>query len=617
MSDAGGQFVAGTLARHAGQAASPESSDDVRHAKPLHHAQSLAIAGPFALEQGQSLDSVEVVYETYGTLNATRTNAVLICHALSGDSHVARHDETDDPGWWDLCVGPGKPIDTNRYFVICSNVLGGCRGTTGPKSTCPRTGKPYGGDFPTITVGDMVNLQLRLVDQLGIDKLLAVAGASMGGHQVLDLATRFPDRVAGAAAIATSPRLTHQALAFDVVGRNAILRDPHYAHGQYYDHAQDPRVGLAVARMLAHITYLSPEAMDRKFNRPSPKRDLATEFETRFAVGSYLAYQGHRFVERFDANSYLVLSLAMDLFNLAPDTAGLQKVLGRSQCRWLMLSFSSDWLFPPRQSQEMVDALLAAGRPVTYCQIESRCGHDAFLLPDDFDRYGEILRAFLAGLLEPASAGTNYGTGQPHQPTSIFHGRRFDYDLIEKHIPTGASVLDLGCGGGVLLSRLRWRGHRLLVGIEIDELAILDCCRKGLDVIRADLNLGLASIPNDAFDCVVLSQTLQTVRHVETLVKEMLRVGRSAIVSFPNLAYAPLRRRLYVEGLAPREPGLEPYQWFNTPDIRFLSILDFEQFCQDRNIRVRQRVFLQSATGLSVTDDPNLNADTAIFVMER
>ena len=283
-----------------------DSSDSVRSAVPLKYAQYVTFQEPLALEEGGSLPGVRVAYETYGTLSPAADNAVLICHALSGDSHVARHDADDTPGWWDLVVGPGKSIDTDRYFVICPNLLGGCRGTTGPNSVNPETGKPYGADFPIITVRDMVKVQKLLVEHLGIRRLRAVVGGSLGGQLALTWATQLPELVAGTIALATSPRLTSQAMAFDVVGRNAILRDPAYQDGQYYGSGPGPHVGLSIARMLGHITYLSREAMIEKFDahRLQP-RQVQTQFETRFSVGSYLAYQGDKFVERFDANSYL------------------------------------------------------------------------------------------------------------------------------------------------------------------------------------------------------------------------------------------------------------------------------------------------------------------------
>jgi homoserine O-acetyltransferase/O-succinyltransferase len=605
-----------------------ESSDAIRSGKLLQHVQTVRFAGPITLEKGDSLPHVTVAYETYGTLSPNRDNAILICHALSGDSHVARHDPKDDPGWWDLLVGPGKPIDTDRFFVICPNVLGGCRGTSGPSDLNPKTGKPFGGDFPLITVADMVDVQRRLVDHLGIAKLLAVVGGSMGGHMVLTWAIRYPSRVAGAVALATSPRLTTQALAFDVVGRNAISRDPHFHDGEYYDQPAGPDVGLAVARMLAHITYLSPASMDAKFepNRHQP-RDIQTQFENKFSVGSYLAYQGHRFVERFDANSYITLSMAMDLFDIGGTPAALRASLAQSACRWLVVSFSTDWLFPPFQSRQIADALLAENKPVTAATIESSCGHDAFLLEADIDRYGELIRAFLLNLLPGAAAlrpdpSLDTRIHGAAGANNIFHGQRLDYDQIEQLIPPGASVLDLGCGSARLLSRLAKRGPARLLGIELDEHAVVACARRGIDVLRADLNEGLANFADAQFDVVVLSQTLQSVRDVKRVLADMLRVGKTCIVSFPNFAYAPLRRELYEQGRAPRGAGastLLGHAWFESPNIRFLSITDFDEYCATHRITVQKLIALDTARGTPIprTADPNLNADLAIFVISR
>ncbi|MGA2035245.1 MAG: homoserine O-acetyltransferase, partial [Thermoguttaceae bacterium] len=567
-------------------------------------------------------------FETYGQLSARRDNAVLVCHALSGDSHVARHDAGDAPGWWDQVVGPGLAIDTDKYFVVCPNILGSCRGTTGPNSIDPVTGRPYGAEFPVITVGDMVQVQERLLDHLGIGRLRAVVGGSLGGHMALVWATRFPERVAGTIALATSPRLTSQALAFDVVGRNAILRDPCYQDGQYYGTSTGPAVGLSLARMLGHITYLSREAMMQKFDaaRRQP-RQIQTQFENRFSVGSYLAYQGDKFVERFDANSYLTLTMAIDLFDLGDTRERLAAALGASQCRWLLLSFSSDWLFPAFQSQEMVDALVAWGKPVSYCNVRSNCGHDAFLLAENLPTYGEMIRAFLAHLDTHLDNGTSLlPEDEPSEtddelrcqdPASIFHRRRLDYASLLELIPPGASVLDLGCGTGGLLAQLRHRGHRRIMGIELDESAILACIRRGLDVVQADLNAGLSALVDKQFDFVVLSQTLQAVLDVERVVADMLRVGRQAIVSFPNFGYWKLRRQLAEEGRAPRSGPLLGYQWYDSPNVRFLSIADFEEFCHDRGITIHKRVALDTEAGREVLDDPNLRADTAIVVMSK
>jgi homoserine O-acetyltransferase len=648
-----------------------QSSDSIRGARPLRYVKTCALDTPLHLERGGGLLSVTVAYETYGTLNAARDNAVLICHALSGDSHVAKHDETDDPGWWDLVVGPGKSIDTERYFVICPNILGGCRGTTGPLSVNPDTGKPYGADFPVITVGDIVEVQKRLIDHLGIQTLLAVVGGSLGGHMALTWAIKHPQCVLGVAAIATSPRLTSQALAFDVVGRNAILSDPNYNSGQYYSREEKPDDGLAIARMLGHITYLSREAMTRKFDlhRLEP-RAIKTDFETRFAVGSYLAYQGNKFVERFDANSYVALTTAMDLFDLGGTQKELMASLAPATCRWLVLSFSSDWLFPPFQSQQIADALISLDKPVSHCNITSGCGHDAFLLPDDLPVYGEMIRSLLASLgtecltPSPGTPGEGRGEGSgkdeggtmkdkaldpapsfhlhpssfpscPHpnplpeyrargreehlgqDDLSIFHEQRLDYDTIVELIPKGASVLDLGCGSGELLARLKRSGHKRIMGVELDQHEIVASLRHGLDVVQGNLNAGLPAFADGQFDVVLLSQTLQTVMQVERVLKDMLRVGRMGIVSFPNLAYRKLREMLGHEGRAPRAGNFLGFNWYNSPNVRFLSIADFQDFCTAHGIQIRKQIALNTEEHREVTDDPNLNADVAVVLISR
>ncbi|MEN6451954.1 MAG: homoserine O-acetyltransferase [Thermoguttaceae bacterium] len=601
--------------------------------RPLRHAKQAKLGGPLNLELGRTLPEVNVVYETYGRLNADRDNAVFVCHAISGDSHVARHDEEDDPGWWDVLVGPGKALDTDRYFVICPNVLGGCRGTTGPHSVNPETGRPYGTDFPVITVGDMVEVQRQLIDHLGIERLRAVVGGSLGGHMALTWATRFPERLAGAIALATSPRLTSQALAFDVVGRNAILQDPAYSAGRYYENDDRPAVGLAIARMLGHITYLSREAMMQKFDADRRNaREIHTQFETKFSIGSYLAYQGDRFVERFDANSYLTLTMAIDLFDLGDTREKLAAALARSTCRWLLISYTSDWLFPPFQSQEIVDALIADNKAVSYCNVQSDCGHDAFLLPNQLGTYGELAKAFLENLdarddkratdasdpspLSPLPSSLS-PLPSPLAPTSIFHQQRLDYETIVNLIPPGASVLDLGCGTGGLLARLRDRGHRRLMGIEWDEQAIVACVRQGLDVVQADLNQGLSGFTDGQFDFVVLSQTLQTVLDVSRVLGEMLRVGRRGIVTFPNVAYHQRRAELANEGRAPRVHAEQGFQWHDTPYVRSLSITDFQSFCREQGITIHDHIALDTVADQVIDENPNLNADVAVVVISR
>ncbi len=592
-----------------------ESSDSVRTATPLRHVQTVTFDKPLQLEKDGSLPRVTVAYETYGKLNEARDNAVLICHALSGDSHVAGHDSEDDPGWWDIMVGPGKPIDTDTCFVICPNVLGGCRGTTGPGSSNPKTGKPYGRDFPTITVNDIVDVQRLLVDHLGISSLMAAVGGSLGGQQALTWATRYPNRVRGVVALATSARLTSQALAFDVVGRNAILRDPSYHGGQYYDKPHGPRVGLALARMIGHITYLSPKAMEDKFDADRLRpRDVAVEFEKRFSVGSYLGYQGSRFVERFDANSYVTLTLAMDLFDLGATQQELARAFSKATCRFLIISFSSDWLFPPEQSRELVTACIQSKAPVSYAEIKSDCGHDAFLLDKEVALYGGMTRAFLRNVASGDSGPVE--AKDSHGPTSIFSQHRVDYDRIVELIPEGASVLDLGCGSGGLLARIRSKNPARLAGVELDPAQLLTCISRNFNVVQADLNKPLA-FGEGEFDCVVLSQTLQAVNEIQTLISEMLRIGKTGIVSIPNFAYRPLREMLANQGRAPKSHGVLRYEWYNTPNVRFFTIADFEDYCKDHQITIRTRIYLNTESGTEVhqQNDPNLNADLAIFVV--
>lgn len=594
-----------------------QSSDE--NLSETHSAKTCQVdlGGPVSLSRGGELAHVHVAYETYGSLNKQQDNAILICHALTGDAHVAQHDHTDSTGWWNEVVGPGKSIDTDRYFVICPNILGGCSGTTGPSSINPDTGQPYGANFPIITIEDMVDVQKRLLDHLKITKLLAVIGGSLGGHQALSWATRYPHFMQGCAALATSPRLTSQALAFDVVGRNAITHDPHYHRGQYYDQPTRPTDGLALARMLGHITYLSREAMRQKFDvdRLTP-RDITTDFEKMFSVGTYLAHQGHKFVDRFDANSYLTITKAMDLFDLGDTQEKLSKVMGQSICRWLFVSFSSDWLFPPFQSRQLVDALIAHAQRVSYCNIQSTCGHDGFLLAEDLDQYGPLLQGFLSNLdgqrKTPVTAVVC-----PDNPKSIFHDHRLDHNQIIDLIPPGSSVLDVGCGQGDLLMRLHQRGEHRLLGAEVDGAAVSQAVQRGLDVVQVEAESPLASFGDGQFDVVVLSQTLQSIADTEGIVRAIIRVGRQAIVSFPNLAYHRLRRMLAEEGRSPKSAGSYPHEWYNTPNRRFPTILDVEAFCQAKGVRIHQQIYFDTQTHQKITQNPNLNADTAIFVISQ
>ncbi len=372
----------------------PREADFPRDSLVAH----FGVDRPLKLDAGVELTPFQIAYKTYGTLNADRSNAVLVCHALTGDQHVANvHPVTKKAGWWETMVGSGKPIDTERYFVICPNVIGACMGTTGPSSTNPNTGKPWGLDFPVITIRDMVRAQALLLDHLGIEQLFSVAGGSMGGMQVLQWATSYPERVFSALPIACATRHSAQNIAFHEVGRQAIMADPDWRGGRYHLEGTNPHRGLAVARMGAHITYLSDAALHRKFGRKFQDRDTPTfSFDADFEVESYLRYQGSSFVERFDANSYLYLTRAMDYFDLAADSGGvLANSFKGTPTRFCVISFTSDWLFPTSDSRAIVHALNASSARVSFAEIVTDKGHDAFLL--DEPELFAIVRGFLDG----------------------------------------------------------------------------------------------------------------------------------------------------------------------------------------------------------------------------
>lgn len=361
---------------------------------------------PLKLDSGVELSPFQIAYKTYGRLNADHSNAVLICHALTGDQHVASvHPVTKKNGWWETMVGPGKPIDTERYFVICSNVVSGCMGSSGPSSINQKTGKPYGLDFPVITIRDMVRAQAMLIDHLGIEMLFAVAGGSMGGMQVLQWAQSFPERVFCVLPLACATRHSAQNIAFHEVGRQAVMADPEWRGGRYLTEGTNPRRGLAVARMGAHITYMSDAALHRKFGRKFQDRNNPTfSFDADFEVESYLRYQGSSFVERFDANSYLYLTRAMDYFDLAAEHGGvLANAFRNTQTRFCVVSFTSDWLFPTSESREIVHALNATSARVSFAEIVTDKGHDAFLL--DEPELFAIVRGFLDGAAKARGLG--------------------------------------------------------------------------------------------------------------------------------------------------------------------------------------------------------------------
>ena len=356
---------------------------------------------PLTLQCRETLPGFELVYETYGELNAARSNAVLVCHALSGDHHAAGYHAPEDrkPGWWDACIGPGKPIDTRKFFVVSSNNLGGCNGTTGPTSIDPQTGEPWGERFPAVTVKDWVRTQALLADTLGIERFAAVIGGSLGGMQALQWAIDFPERIGHAVAIAAAPKLSAQNIAFNEIARQAILSDPDFLDGRYFEAETKPRKGLMLARMVGHVTYLSDDGMGVKFGRELKSGDIRSAQDVQFQVESYLHYQGTSFSERFDANTYLLMTRALDYFDPALEYGGdLVAALRRAKARFLVLSFSSDWRFSPERSNEIVDALVEARKDVASAVIEAPHGHDSFLLPNE--RYFDVLGGYMDAVAE-------------------------------------------------------------------------------------------------------------------------------------------------------------------------------------------------------------------------
>ncbi len=575
---------------------------------------------PLELVSGKRLGPIDVAYETYGKLNARQDNAILVCHALSGNAHVAGLNTPADkkPGWWDDMVGPGKGIDTDKYFVICSNFLGGCSGTTGPSSVNPATGKPYGLDFPIITIADMVNVQKRLLDKLGVKHLLAAIGGSIGGMQVLQWAISYPDMLDAAIPIATTSHLNAQSIAFDAVGRNAIVADANFANGQYH-HAKVPAQGLAIARMIGHITYLSEAGMRRKFGRElRGANEYSYDFDSEFSVETYLDHQGQSFVDRFDANSYLYITKASDYFDLPRAYGSLQKAFAPVKARVLIVSFSSDWLFTPEQAEAMVEALLADGKDVSFCNIASSYGHDAFLLE------AQTLGAFVANFLEATArraAQTDCVVDAHHETRRLTrfeqaHRTRVDYELIESFIEPGSTVLDVGCGDGELLARLTADKGITGRGIELNQDLVLSCVGRGLAIVQRDIERELSACADRSFDYVILSQTVQTIKDPERVFRELLRIGRRVVVSFPNFAHWWCRVHLSLLGRSPVTRQL-PFRWHNSPNIHFLSLKDFEEFCAHLGARIERKIPLAKTRTSPVWFLPNLFAEQAVYVTSK
>ncbi len=575
---------------------------------------------PLPLACGASLPSFELAYETYGTLSAARDNAVLVCHALNASHHVAGFyaDDPDNVGWWDNMVGPGKPLDTDRFFVVGVNNLGSCFGSTGPVTLNPATGTSWGAQFPLVTVEDWVDAQARLADYLGIEQWAAVMGGSLGGMQALDWAIRYPARLRHALVIAAAPNLSAQNIAFNEVARQAILADPEFHDGDFEAHGTKPRGGLRLARMVGHITYLSDEQMEERFGRDL-RDGLKFSFAPEFQIESYLRHQGEKFAEYYDANTYLRITKALDYFDPALAQGGdLARALTPAQCRFLVVAFTTDWRFAPARSREIVKALVDDARDVTYAEVVAPHGHDAFLLDDP--QYLAVVRAYyerIASERAPLAPGDANAASRekpvraaPHYvPSAAAAAGRADFATIAGWVGKGARVLDLGCGDGSLLAYLARERGVTGYGIEIGNAGVLASVQNGINVLQSDLESGLAGFADASFDCVILSQTLQAMHRTEAIVAEMLRVGRDAIVTFPNFGHWTHRLQI-VRGRMPVSTAL-PYQWYDTPNIHLCTVADFDAFLAERGYAVENRVVL--AGGAPVNVLPNLRGELAIY----
>jgi homoserine O-acetyltransferase len=537
--------------------------------------------GPLVLDSGATLDDPVLAYQTYGQLAPARDNAILICHALTGDQFVAgTHPVTGKPGWWADVVGPGKLIDTDRYYVICCNVLGGCMGSEGPASLNPRTGQLWGLDFPVVTVHDMVRAEAALLDHLGLQKLFMVIGGSMGGMQALSWAVQFPERVGACMALATASRHTAQNIALHEVGRRAIRTDPAWAEGRYAARNTTPDQGLAVARMIAHITYLSEEAFQRKFGRCFQEGVApAFQFEPDFQVESYLQHQGDAFVRRFDANSYLYITRALDYFDLAVDAPNgdLAAAFGPQTPPCFLASFTSDWLYPTSESRRLVTALSHAGVEVSFAEIVSDKGHDAFLL--DEPALHRAMKAFLDGQEKRRLKNPPLSTPEIEivdRPTFAF---------VAEAVAPGDRVLDIGCGDGSLLLRLQ-QAHALDAhGIDIDVGCVAATMGQGLPAIAGDANKDLTFYADDSFDLAILTNTLSELHDPRATLRQLRRIARRSVVSVANFAHYKAIARLAFGLRAPVTDAL-PNDWTTSPNIRFCTLRDFRALVRDAGLRI-------------------------------
>lgn len=586
----------------------------------------------FLLSSGEYLPQVDVAYEAYGTLNAACDNAVLVCTPLTMDAHAAGWYSEDDkaPGWWDDMIGPGKALDTNRYCVIASNILGGCQGTTGPASIDPRTQNPYGSRFPLISIQDLVHTQYLLMKELGVQSLAAVIGGSMGGMQALQWSVAYPSFVRKCICIAAAHQLSPQALGFEVIGRKFVITDPNFQNGDYYNTPAMPSRGLAFARMIGLLTYLSADSMKSKFGREKQGDYDPKRFETGFEVENYLNHNAHKFTERFDANSYLHVTYAMDNFDLEALHGSVDKAFAGAQCEFLLIALSSDWLFLPQQSRELTQALLRLGKVVSLVELESPYGHDAFLL--EVDGLSQVLYAYLDHEGGPhRGARRTYTSTNPvvnsiqkseqsdeqkiapislnnaiqnaekkeiNQNKSAYTSSTsnttiedHDYFKLENLMEPGSHILDIGCGEGQLIDHF-YKSHGMTgFGIEIEFDRIVGCLHKNVPVVQVDADKGLSLFGTRSFDYAVLSLTLHMLRNPQGVLQEMLRVANKGIIIFPNFGHWRKRLKFALRGKVPSYSH-KGQKWWEDAPRRLFTYSDFKDLCKSENIHIEEEIAL-------------------------
>jgi homoserine O-acetyltransferase len=575
----------------------------------------------FVMENGV-LESLQLCYETYGTLNNNGTNAILVCHALTGDHHVAGiYKESDRKGWWDHAVGPGKAIDTNKYFVICSNCLGACQGSTGPSSINPKTKNPYGMGFPDLTIKDMVRAQKLLLDHLKVTSLYSVVGGSMGGMQALQWIIEFPSFVQRAMIIAATPQHSAQTIAFNEVGRTSIKGDPRWNNGDY-SHDSRPETGLAVARMMAHITYLSDEGMEQKFGRnqmsvSNSGNKALDEEDKQFAVESYLHYQGNKFVGRFDANTYLKLTKALDHFDLVGEK-GLDYSLQNVRSKVMVVGFTSDWLYTPAQNKMIAESLQRLNKNASYLEIDHEHGHDSFLIKSE--KFLRLIRLFLNG----GDQNEIEHSSVPKSRSAITRSdvkKEADLKVIGGWVKNDEKVLDLGCGRGILLEHLRETKNVNGLGVDYDSDKAAGCISRGVAVYQGDIRKALAMLPNDSFDWVVFSRMVEELPEPGQIILDALRIGKRVAISFVNHGY--WKNRLHFSQYGSRiENDVYRENWQSSYPRNHFSINEFESFClssesQKIPFDIGRKIFHRGNWRTTCKIFPNLRAGLAIYELVR